>query len=584
MKRNSGLIVLGLLLVWTVPSLGAERTAADLLPETTAIYAELQDVPTLVAAVREHPARNRIQQLDGVEELLGQKEYLELKAVVSIVEARLGMRWPEIFSQAAGRGIYLGVDAASEGVALLAQAENDEVIPKLIDSLTELARADAKSKGEPDPIKEGQYRGISVYEVDKAKLAVFDRWLLITNKDELGEYVVDQHLDGKASTLAESSDFQNAKRPERAMAWSYLNLNVLREAGLAKELYRERSDNLVAELIFGGVMDVLRETPHLTIALQLSAQAAELDVSVPSQPAWVSEAREHYFGADGKGAAPPLLELDDTILSMSLHRDLGQMWLRSGDLFDDNTNDELAQADSNLSNLFAGRDFGEDILGAMRPEFQFVVVRQSFADSEPIPQVKLPAFALAWRLKDPDRMRPELRRIFQSAIGFLNVVGAMNGQPQLDQDIEKKDDQQLVTAQYLTDGDADPKDPLPINFNFSPSVGFAGDRFILSSTKALAQQVMDFDDTTSDSNGQSNSAIRVMVGPSRDALIDNRESLIAQNMLEDGNSREEAEAEITSLFDIMTLVEDLSLDLSQPYERLSLKLQLNFADEADKSE
>ena len=50
-------------------------------------------------------------------------------------------------------------------------------------------------------------------------------------------------------------------------------------------------------------------------------------------------------------------------------------------------------------------------------------------------------------------MQPELRRTFQSLIGFLNIVGAMNGQPQLDLDMEKSEAAQFVTASYLPDPD-----------------------------------------------------------------------------------------------------------------------------------
>ena len=130
------------------------------------------------------------------------------------------------------------------------------------------------------------------------------------------------------------------------------------------------------------------------------------------------------------------------------------MWRRAGDLFNEQTNEELAKADSGLTTLFGGKDFGEDILGALRPETQVVVARQVFAAGQSTPAIKLPAFGLVAELKDPAKMQPELRRTFQSLIGFLNVVGAMNGQPQLDLDMEKSDAAQFVTASYLPDPDA----------------------------------------------------------------------------------------------------------------------------------
>ncbi len=125
------------------------------------------------------------------------------------------------------------------------------------------------------------------------------------------------------------------------------------------------------------------------------------------------------------------------------------MWQRAGDLLSEQNNEELAKADSSLTTLFAGKDFGEDILGAFRPEVQVVVARQEFAQDQPIPAIKLPAFGLVAEMKDAAKMQPELRRIFQSLVGFLNILGAMNGQPQLELDMEKNAAAQFVTSSYL---------------------------------------------------------------------------------------------------------------------------------------
>ena len=47
----------------------------------------------------------------------------------------------------------------------------------------------------------------------------------------------------------------------------------------------------------------------------------------------------------------------DTIVSLSSYRDVSAMWLRAGDLFNEQTNEELAKADSGLTTLFSGKDF-----------------------------------------------------------------------------------------------------------------------------------------------------------------------------------------------------------------------------------
>jgi hypothetical protein len=205
------------------------------------------------------------------------------------------------------------------------------------------------------------------------------------------------------------------------------------------------------------------------------------------------------------------------------------------------------------------------------------VVRQAFAEGQPAPAIKLPAFALVAELKDSAKMQPELRRTFQSLIGFLNVVGTMNGQPQLDLDMEKSDAMQLVTASYLPDQNA--KDPagLKINYNFSPSIAFAGSRFVVSSTKELAKTLATAkaaDRPSADSTRVVNTNAVLHFDPLREILADNRGQLVAQNMLSEGRTKEEAEKAIGVLLELVGWFDRaaVTLDTTQSELRLSLDI------------
>ena len=46
---------------------------------------------------------------------------------------------------------------------------------------------------------------------------------------------------------------------------------------------------------------------------------------------------------------------------MSTYRDAAAMWAAADDLYDENAAAKVAQAESNLSNLFGGRDFGSEV-------------------------------------------------------------------------------------------------------------------------------------------------------------------------------------------------------------------------------
>jgi hypothetical protein len=356
-----------------------------------------------------------------------------------------------------------------------------------------------------------------------------------------------------------------------------VNTAAIRNAELAKKLFSGQADNPGVELLFGGILTALKETPYVALRIDAGDHQVRLSASSPFDPKWAKDLREYYFGPGGKGAAPPQLSVDGAILSVSSYRDASGMWLRAGDLFNEQMNEELAKADSGLTTLFGGKDFGEDILGAVRPEVQLIVAKQQFAENQAVPAIKLPAFGLVAQLKDPEKMQPELRRTFQSIIGFANVVGAMNGQPQLDLDMEKSDKAQFVTSSYLADPKNKDAQPVKINYNFSPSIAFSGNRFVLASTKALAHSLVTagpIDRPNGDAEHTVNSHALLHFDELREVLTDNRGQLVAQNMLKEGHTKEEAERDIGLVLELLGWLDHLGFSMDTTQSELHLSLDL----------
>jgi hypothetical protein len=556
-----------------------DRTAAELLPPSTVIFAEIQRPQDLLDTIYDHKLIRHIEELDQVRAAMEKKGYLDFKAAVALVESQMGLPWRKIVGQSTGGGIAFALDAKTQGVAILARATDPATQAKLIETLVNLASFDAKNKGTPNPVTTGDYRGIKTYGTDKFQVAAAADWLVVTNKDELGKKIVDSFLDKPQDSLAADAQFANAHSAASASTtvWAYANTAALRDAGLAKKLFGGQADNALAELIFGGVLSTLRQTPYVTLGLDVSDRQVRLSASAPHDRAWAGESREYYFGAQGKGVAPPCLVQGDTIVSLSAYRDISAMWQRAGDLLNEQSNEELAKADGGLTTLFGGKDFGEDILGALRPEIQLVVARQEFASGQLTPAIKLPTFGLVAELKDPDKMQPELRRTFQNLIGFLNVVGAMNGQPQLDLDMEKSEAAQFVTASYLPDPNAKDQLGAKINYNFSPSIAFAGSRFVVASTKAMAHilaTAVATDRPSDDAAPLVNTDAVLHFDALRDILTDNREQLVAQNILTAGHSKTEAEREISAVLDLVGWFDRLLLSLDTTSSELHVSLDV----------
>ena len=105
--RNAGISLLLLLFVAPV-GIADDRTAADLLPPTTVLYAEIPQPATVLTLLDNHPLRKRIENMQGVRDAYKNKQFLQLKLAVAVVEAKLEQTWPQILESVTEGGIAIG--------------------------------------------------------------------------------------------------------------------------------------------------------------------------------------------------------------------------------------------------------------------------------------------------------------------------------------------------------------------------------------------------------------------------------------------------------------------------------------------
>lgn len=566
----------------SVPSAFAQTvkdlSAIDLLPEGCLAVAQLPHPDRLLTTLTEHAIWQKVKEQPEYKSAVVNPGYLFFLGIVKTVEDQMGMSWRAAYDTVLGGGVTVAFDPETQGVIALVRAKDGDSLKTVTETLIQLGRQDAKSKGK-DPLPEETYRDIRVYGKGDGRFAIAGPWIILANKKELGRKVLDSLLDGPTSSLKNNETFTEARASIGGdpTIWAWVNLKTVREAGLAKGLEKNQTENPLAELLAGGILTNIRQTPYVTSALYVTPESVRLQFAAPHKAEWVEEFREYWFGPDGSGAAEEPLETDATVFSLTTYRKVSEMWLRSGDLFDEKMNDELAKADANLTTFFAGKDFGEDILGSFSPYLQIIVNRQDFADVLPRPAIRLPSFALTGRLVNAEDTRPELRRTFQNFVGFLNVVGAMQGNPQLDQDVEFYSGENIYTARFLPEPDEKQSERAKIQFNFSPSLAFAGDRFVISSSTQLARDLIDASrepDTARVRTSASNTRARLDAKMLGEILDDNREQLIAQNMISDGHTREEAERQIGILLELITLFREMSFDVKTTGGQLSIELAL----------
>ena len=542
-----------------------ESEVRKLLPSSTLIYVEAQSLSSIL----EHPFAKAVQDSAAFKKVLRAPDVVKLRGGIALLEFALGEKAESLLGSLTANGVHLAYDKATDGLVLLACSESREWLDDYLQKLVKLARTDANLKNQGDPIREAEYRGIHGYEFNKVIVGAIGSILLVTNKPDLGKNVIDRYLDSTEDHLHSNSQFQEAwtqsdSPSEKAasqtrIAELYVDLNAMRQAGIAKELLKGTARDFAGEVILGGVLAAIQKTSYMTSHLCLAESRLLLQAQVPYRKEWNAESREFFVGPGNAGLALPLVDNSASMASLIAYRNLSELWLRAGDLFDQKVNDELAQADNTLTTLFSGKDFGSDILGAIEPQVQLIVFEQSFG-TENIPAIQIPSFGLVAKLKN-SAMKLELKRIFQSFVGFLNVAGAMEGKPQLDLDSETVGVRQIYTASFIQESDKKYPNGLPIQFNFSPSLAFEGDLVVMASTHSLAKSLVVQSANQNLANESANTSLTVNMPSVKNALEANRLQLVSQNMLEKGHSKSQAEKEVESLLSILSLFERGSASL-----------------------
>lgn len=589
----------------------AAKSAAELLPPTTLFYLEVERPRELIGLVLDHPLRKRLEQSPEYRQAFDTPQFKEFEAVVKAVEGRAGVTWREALETGTGGGLVVAVDAATQGLVILARSTDPKVTEAVKDALFSLARDDAQAKGKPDPVGEVDYRGIVAHRAGESIIATVGPWLVISNKPDLSKAIADNLIDGRP-TLAREDTFVAARKLNAggaasgqkgqpstdppATARAFLRLAPLRLMAAGKAIFDAdaKSDNPVAELLFGGLAGVARNSSFLVATLHLSDESAKVTVVSPNDPKWVPEGREFFFAPAGQGGgADKPLKPRGTILSLTTYRDLAAWWRAGPDTYTEGVAAQMAQADSGLSTFLGGKSFGTDVLGAFAPQLQLVVASQDYAAAGvPTPAIRLPAGAMVFRLREKEAARADVKKhfrvAFQSIVALANLDGASKGRPLLEMRTERRGKGEILYATYDASPEAEGAEaqegldaraaekPVEkdIHYNFSPALVLSGDRLMLCSTKQIAEELLDLAARAGSEKAPQNTLIEVSAQPIAGLLRDNREQLVAQNMLEKGHGREAAEKEVDVFVALVNAVNRARISLTPTDNVISLEIEI----------
>ncbi len=504
---------------------------------------------------------------------------MELENLVNYLEFSVGTDWRDILARLTGGGITFAVGPGGT-VVLVVEAADEHIVTKLHDFFLEIARSEATKAGEPDRVEHEEHGDVDVWSFNGEEAhAILGKRFVLSNRRE-GLRAVLELRDGlRTESLAAKATYQAATKaagPEAAVR-AYVDLEALKQApDIARALEQGRQNPMIA-LLFAGAVDSLRESTWLASALHVERD--ELVLRALADGAVADPASPAAFALPtGSGEGPrPNLEVPNRIAALTAWRDLHRFYAAKDELFPDRSSG-LIFFENMMGIFFSGRDLTDEVLAETRPEIRLVVAEQTYDPAIGTPDVQFPAFAAVLGLRDPDAFGEVVEEGWQKALGLINFTRGQEALPGLIIDRGVQGDTEFTVAYFSTSApDVEDRAHLPQRFNIRPSVAMPGDWLILSSTEELARDLIDALDAESASEVSPLDADTLLEldGAPLASIVDaNYEAMVRNNMLEEGHTREEAEAAIDLLATVARLVESLAIEVGSHEGLLQVRLAI----------
>ncbi len=535
---------------------GEAPKAAGWVDAGALAYVELVRPEALIDRALSPEIRGFLKAVPGLEDQLDKAEVRQLRVAADLVGNLLDVKVETAVRDLTAGGVVLALEGEEkpDRIILIVTPRDRELLGRAHEKILELARSDARDKKKDDPVQRHEHRGVAVYQFSPAEAhAIVDDALVVTNGLETLKTIIDRAKGQGGHTPITGDAAWKGRRGaigDDAVAFAFARLDRLRKLDPDKFGGKERDPGAV--LLLGAWYEALLEGPWASASLTWTDAKFAADLTVAAPPDGYSEAMKTFLPPEGQGAAP-LVKTPGAILSVSLWRDLSAAWEVRDRLLQPEQLQGLAQLDSFAGQFFGGRDFGTGVLGALRPDWRIVIANQDFAAIKPNPDTKLPAFALLASLDPEDEeFAVRLQSAFQSFVGLVNLGAAQTKAPPLMLGSEELDGVTISKGTYLPQKQADSKEaPGDPRFNFSPSAAQVDDTFVLSSSLGLARELVKAlkpGDASPSADAPRPTLVAEADGAELARLVEmNRDRLAMNNMLEKGNTKPAAEAEIDLL-------------------------------------
>jgi hypothetical protein len=559
----------------------APAHAADplrLVPEVADLVVKVEQPRQLVEMGLELIPVKELQGFRGYREFYESTNFRRLLQFVGHFERELGKPWPELVDALAGNGIVLAVKFEPKAPALLVMEGKDaEFTHRFMKLFVQIAEQELARQESKEKLERKTYEGVEVAKLGEGRWAVIGSTVLLSNADTGIKAALDLHKNGAAKSVLEKKQLMEGRKliGDGTLAWAWVSLEYVKKQPDFKNLYDLPSIFFPFPLTFGALTDTIRRSEYVTASLRREGKDPVLSFRMPAGREGLHEAMVGHVPPEGAPGLRPLLQPKDVLFSMSFHHDLTKFWEKREQILPKDQLADIDKAEKNSGAFLFGNRFG-DIISCFGARHRIVTVRQEKTGYNVAPQNQIPAFAVVFEMRDPDKfakaIEPSLRSValFLGAQVRMEPVEEMHGSHKIS-GYRFAEQQKAGKIDTAYDG------LLP---NFSPCFVRVGDQFVFSSTIELAHTLVDeLDKESKDATLTAQDATvraRFSWAGLSSFLAANQEALTTQSILAEGSSPAEARQQVQLLLELLQKLGSVeaSVDMGKNEYRLDLRARV----------
>jgi hypothetical protein len=568
------LLLLSLLLSHVAFAANAAPLSAA-MPKGAVGYVEINGLGQRLIQLRDSAYYSDALDSPQIKQAMQLPQYKKFAAGRKVAEVYLGMNlWTaaeKLFGEIAV-GVYPKAEVEQPDLAVMIRVTDPAAwahVRERIEPLITLAE---------DTVKREMRGELELLTIEgKAFLALHKNWIAAASTAALlDQSIAGLRGDAKA-TVAHNPAFKKMERDMGAehfvRAWA--DLGFFRKLGGERFSLPEKYDDGFVSLMFSGIIELAMQSDYVGLTLDADKAGLKLAAGIEGDPKTLGEKFGWFFSKAGTPGTRDVPAVPGLMGGLSIHRNLSGWYGKREELMDERLQAGFDKFESDLGNIFPGRDIGDDIMPAFGSTITFLAAKQSFKHFKGEPGIKLPGFALLFDLNRPQDGNL-FQLVFQTIVTITNLTAAEQGgrEPSVMTAVVHEG-VAINTIQYLRPPQGE---RLDLSYNFMPCAATVNGRFVFCTSLELLKSLVTELKKPQDPKRVNRNFNFELHPPALAGLVAaNRRTLVAKN-IQTGKPAEQARAEIQLAERLLKAIEILRFSTSVKDKAFQIQLEGKWAE------